>query len=105
MEDSAADNCVVPKNKGKTVTALLLLISSLMNAAGTLQQLVLGQVLELSEGFAFLSSRSQARQLRWCSSAFTSAGLLRGGCRQAVVQFALSRSKVQERNKRGGKKT
>lgn len=61
MEDSAADNCVVPKNKGKTVTALLLLISSLMNAAGTLQQLVLGQVLELSEGFAFLSSRSQAR--------------------------------------------
>lgn len=61
MEDSAADNCVVPKNKGKTVTALPLLISSLMNAAGTLQQLVLGQVLELSEGFAFLSSRSQAR--------------------------------------------
>lgn len=89
------------------MTALPLLISSLMNAAGTLLQLVLGQGLELSEGFAFLGSSQpgKARQLGWDSSAFTSAGLLHGGCRQAVAEFALSQSKMEERNKREGKKT
>lgn len=107
MMASAADQLCGSKDMGNMVTALLLIIPSLMNAAGTLQQLVLGQGLELTEGFAFLGSRQPGRagQLGWCSSAFTSAGLLHGACRQAVSEFALRQSKDAREKQKRGKKT